>query len=154
MIILGLILLNSGCDLVSKKMVRARITNDESIQFLGNHLTLTRVQNTGAFLSLGDQLPKSSRNILLSILPLMLIAFGTVYYLSRDSMAKSEIVGISLIIGGGIGNVFDRFVYGSVTDFLFVRIGFFHTGIFNFADLSIMTGTFVFLFHAFAKYRQ
>ncbi len=44
------------------------------------------------------------------------------------------------LIGGGIGNIYDRIVYGSVTDFLHMDFVLFRTGIFNLADVSIMVG--------------
>ena len=50
------------------------------------------------------------------------------------------LIGLCFVIGGGVGNLFDRMVYGSVTDFLYLKFGVFQTGIFNMADVSIMTG--------------
>jgi signal peptidase II len=61
------------------------------------------------------------------------------------------LTGFCFVIGGGIGNVFDRIVYGSVTDFLHINFGFFQTGIFNLADLSIMTGVFIILLQSLFK---
>ncbi|MGB3075106.1 MAG: signal peptidase II [Chitinophagales bacterium] len=49
------------------------------------------------------------------------------------------------VIGGGIGNLIDRMLYGSVTDFLFIHSGMFRTGIFNMADTSIMLGSLLFI---------
>ena len=65
---------------------------------------------------------------------------------------KISIIGFSLIIGGGIGNIFDRIVYGSVTDFLYLDFGgIFKTGIFNIADLSVTTGMILILISSFKK---
>ena len=45
------------------------------------------------------------------------------------------------IVGGGVANVFDRIVYGSVTDFMHIDFGgSLRTGIFNIADVSVMVG--------------
>jgi signal peptidase II len=49
-------------------------------------------------------------------------------------------VGAAFVIGGGIGNLYDRIMFGSVTDFLHIDFVIFQTGIFNFADVSIMIG--------------
>ena len=49
-------------------------------------------------------------------------------------------IGMCFLIGGGIGNIIDRLLYGSVTDFLHIDFGLFRTGIFNLADVSIMVG--------------
>ena len=55
-------------------------------------------------------------------------------------MSKITFLGICFIIGGGIGNIFDRIWHGSVTDFIYIEYQPFHTGVFNVADLSITTG--------------
>jgi signal peptidase II len=50
-------------------------------------------------------------------------------------------VGLSFIVGGGIGNLYDRILYSSVTDFFHIDLGgIFKTGIFNMADVSVMVG--------------
>ncbi len=152
-LILAVILMNIGCDQVSKKIVRDRLAENETIQFLGDHLTITKVENKGAFLSWGDQLSGITRNLLLSILPILFIGFGIYYIFSKNTFTKAGLIGACFIIGGGIGNILDRVLMGSVTDFLFVRIGFFHTGVFNFADLSIMTGAVIVLIHFIYKNR-
>jgi signal peptidase II len=55
-----------------------------------------------------------------------------------------------MIIGGGIANVYDRIIYGSVTDFLYIDLGgVFRTGIFNLADLFVTTGMIILLFASF-----
>ena len=55
------------------------------------------------------------------------------------------------IIGGGIGNIYDRFVYGSVTDFFHIDFVIFQTGIFNMADVSVMVGMFILLGEFYLK---
>lgn len=50
------------------------------------------------------------------------------------------LTGWCFVIGGGIGNLADRIIHGSVTDFLHLDLGVLQTGIFNFADVSIMAG--------------
>ena len=57
-----------------------------------------------------------------------------------------------MIIGGSLGNIFDRIVYGSVTDFLYLNFGgIFKTGIFNIADLSVTCGMILILISSFKK---
>ena len=59
--------------------------------------------------------------------------------------------GICFLIGGGIGNIYDRIVYGSVTDFFHIDFVIFKTGIFNVADMSIMTGIGLLLLQSFKQ---
>src|SRR5437773_6767016 len=150
-LILAIVIANIGCDQVSKKMVRHNIKPYETIHLLSNHLTVTRVENTGAFLSTGDSLPKAAKNILLSILPVIALIFGSIFIFTKQNMPISMLTGFCFVIGGGIGNVFDRIAYGSVTDFLHITFGGFQTGVFNLADMSIMLGTIIILVQAFGK---
>jgi signal peptidase II len=153
-LILSVISANIGCDQVSKKMVRDNISTDENIRLLSNHLIITRLENTGAFLSMGDSLSKPIRNILLALLPLLALSIGFVYILTKSAMSLASLYGSCFIIGGGVGNIFDRIAHGSVTDFLYIHFGMFHTGVFNLADTSIMTGSFIIILHYLIKSRQ
>src|SRR6266498_4197873 len=85
-LILAIVIVNIGCDQVSKKMVRHNIKPFETIHLLSNHLTVTHVENTGAFLSTGDSLPKTAKNILLSLLPLIALVLGTVFIFSKQNL--------------------------------------------------------------------
>ena len=49
-------------------------------------------------------------------------------------------IALCFLIGGGIGNLYDRILHGSVTDFMHMDFYIFQTGVFNFADISIMIG--------------
>jgi signal peptidase II len=60
-------------------------------------------------------------------------------------------IGLSCVVGGGIANLYDRFLYGSVTDFLFMDFNFARTGIFNLADLSVTTGMVLILISTFKE---
>ena len=62
-----------------------------------------------------------------------------------------SVIGFSCVAGGGIANLYDRFLYGSVTDFLFMDFGFAQTGIFNVADLSVTIGMILLII---ASYKQ
>ena len=70
----------------------------------------------------------------------MLILIAAFFYVLLVKHLSNLFAGISCVIGGGIGNIYDRIQYGSVTDFLHIDLVVFQTGIFNMADVSIMTG--------------
>jgi signal peptidase II len=110
-----------------------------------------RVENTGAFLSLGNSLPKMVRFILLSLIPLAILGFGIGYLFTKKNLSKSMLLGFAFVIGGGIGNLYDRLVYGSVTDFMHIDFVIFQTGIFNMADVSIMTGMAIVIIGSFLE---
>ncbi|TKC12178.1 signal peptidase II [Pedobacter polaris] len=147
-LLLIMVALNIGCDQVSKIIVRDKIGYDEQINIIKNHFILTKVENTGAFLSAGNDLPEAVRFILLSILPVFVLGYGLFYLLFKNDLPKIMQIGLCFLIGGGIGNVIDRLLYGSVTDFLHMDFGLFRTGIFNLADVSIMIGISILIIHS------
>ena len=142
---------NIGCDQVSKSMVRAKVGPYESIGFLYNHITLQHVENTGAFLSMGDNLSGVLRMLLLNVLPLIAVVAGFVYILIKPDINSIPLLGIIMIIGGGFGNIYDRIARGSVTDFFHINFVIFQTGIFNIADMSIMAGMFIILIYSWLR---
>jgi signal peptidase II len=131
---------NIGCDQISKQLVRERVDHNEQIGFVSNYVTLTRVENAGAFLSLGTSWPPLIKLMVLSFLPLMFIVFVCMYVLTTTHFSAVSLFGICSILGGGLGNIYDRLIYGSVTDFLHIDLILFETGVFNLADVSIMSG--------------
>ena len=149
-LILLIITVNIGCDQFSKKIVKRSVLPYETIHVLNDHLTVTRVENSGAFLSAGDSMSKNAKQIFLTLIPMIAMALGLVYLFLKP-VSNIMLVGLCFVIGGGVGNLFDRILYGSVTDFLYVKFGFFQTGIFNMADVSIMTGMFIILLQFFLK---
>jgi signal peptidase II len=149
-LILLIITINIGCDQFSKKIVKQSVLPYETIRILNDHLTVTRVENSGAFLSAGNSMSKASKRIFLTLIPIIAMTLGLVYLLLKP-ISNGMLIGLCFVIGGGIGNLFDRLLYGSVTDFLFVKVGFFETGIFNLADVSIMTGMFLIVLQFFAR---
>ena len=149
--IITLLCSNVGCDQISKGIVRRGIDHHEYISVIQDHLTLTRVENTGAFLSAGNDLPEPLKTILLTVLPLVILIAGFIYVLRVNHLSHLSISGICFVIGGGIGNIYDRIQYGSVTDFLHVDLILFETGIFNMADVSIMTGMCMILVDLFRR---
>jgi signal peptidase II len=142
-VILLILTLNISCDQLSKSIVREKIGYNESIQLLDHYLTLTRVENTGAFLSIGNTLRYPFNLILLSIFPIIMLGGAFWYLMKKQDLSNLMILGVCLIMGGGAGNIYDRIMHGSVTDFLHMDLLIFQTGIFNVADISIMTGIFL-----------
>ena len=151
-IILVILTLTIGCDQVSKKIVREKLGYYQSIEYLHNHFTIEKVENTGAFLSLGDSVSRPLRIIFLNVIPLILIVIALGYILIKTEIKPLTLFAIILMIGGGIGNIYDRFARGSVTDFLYIDLGGpFHTGVFNVADLFITTGVCIVVLQSWFK---
>lgn len=147
-VLLLLLTLNFGCDQISKRIVRNEISDYENISIIKDHFTLTRVENTGAFLSLGDNMPYIFRLIILTGLPLLFLLYGLYFLFTKRNLPMTMQIALCFLIGGGVGNLYDRILHGSVTDFMHMDFYLFQTGVFNFADISIMTGISILLFQS------
>ncbi len=148
-LIVIIILANIAADQVTKKMTRDHIEYNETIEVIGEYLILTKVENEGAFLGMGSSLSPIMRKVLLLILPAAVMIALLVYLIRNKEITRMSMVALSFIVGGGIGNIYDRIVYGSVTDMVFIDLQFAHTGIFNLADVSVMIGTGLILLEQF-----
>ena len=146
-----LILFNIGIDQYSKKIVREEIIPGSQTEILGKLVQLMNVENSGAFLGMGSESNPTVKLIFLLILPIIVILSVLYYLFTNKSIDKLTSVGLSCIVGGGLANLYDRFLYGSVTDFLFMDFGIAKTGIFNLADLSVTTGMILILLSTFKE---
>ena len=148
----SLIILSIFFDQLSKFWIRNNIESYNEIELIGSFFTLIRVENSGAFLGMGSELSYIPKLILLIIFPIVVLVGVSIYTYTDKKLDNLSLVGFSLIIGGGVANIFDRIVYGSVTDFLYINLGgFLKTGIFNIADLSVTTGMILILIASFKK---
>ena len=153
LLLLLIICCNIGCDQVSKSIIRRELTSQDQLKFFNDTLTVLKVENFGAFLSFGDELPQEIKFILLSLFPFLILGYAVYHLLAKSNDGKLYATGFCFLIGGGFGNLYDRFLYGSVTDFLHLDLGIFQTGVFNLADVSISTGI-IMLFIAIYQRRK
>ena len=134
--ILGILAGTAGCDQVTKHFARRELRQVGP----GRMVEFTLAENPGAFLSLGASLPQGVRDgfaVCLSVGLLCLLA----YLVRVQKLRLIAFLGLALIWAGGMSNLFDRFArHGLVTDFVILRVGPVHTGIFNLADLAIVVG--------------
>lgn len=96
-------------------------------------LSWAYAENTGAAFSM-----LSGRSLLLIALSIVLVAALMVYLIRHPEKTSGMRYGFWMIIAGGVGNLYDRIVYGFVVDF--IRLDFINFAIFNPADVFICLG--------------
>jgi signal peptidase II len=139
-----------GCDQATKAAAKNYLVPSQPVSFLGDTFRLHYTINTGGFLSLGSKLPVALRFWLLTMMTGIFVAGALVFLLLRPGLRPAFVSGLSLIIGGGIGNLIDRMLNnGAVIDFMNIGIGSLRTGIFNIADVAIMAGGGMLIFFSF-----
>ncbi|EGV43550.1 signal peptidase II [Bizionia argentinensis JUB59] len=148
--IILLIVFNIAIDQITKFIVRAEVVPGSQTPIIGDLFTLHNVENAGAFLGMGSDFHPTLRLILLLILPTVVLGYVVYYIIKNKSLDRFSLIGFCCIVGGGAANVYDRIVYGSVTDFFHIDLGgVFRTGIFNIADMSVMFGMGLLLYASF-----
>lgn len=125
-------------DQLTKQLVIAKMELYQSIQLTG-FFNLTYVHNYGAAFSILYDAGGWQRYFLSTIA--ILVSIVIVWWLRQATKQQVILpVAFAFILGGALGNVFDRMVYGYVIDFLDFYIGSYHWPAFNIADSVIFIG--------------
>ena len=142
---LVLILFIFGIDRISKIYIIQTIQLEGSDIFLYDFLNLTLNWNRG----IAFGLLSSNANLfyhIVSALILLIIVYLIYLMVTSDNFGK---IIISFIVGGAIGNVYDRFTYFAVPDFIDFHVENMHWFTFNFADIFISLGIFAMVIKEF-----
>ena len=125
-------------DIISKLIVSRVCTLNNSVSVINNFFSITYTHNYGGAWSLF-----SDSTILITVISIIVI-IGIIIYLSKKKINnKIESLGYSFLLGGAIGNLIDRIIYGYVIDFLDFNIFGYNFPIFNIADMGIVIGIFL-----------
>jgi signal peptidase II len=138
-------------DRITKWAIGQTIPLEDAINIIPGFFRLTHLENTGAAFSLFADSTSPFRTALLiafSVAALAVICF----LLWKDrNVSNAGAVALSLILGGAVGNLWDRLAYGKVTDFLDFYIGPHHWPPFNVADSAIVVGALLLLLRMLRK---
>ncbi len=126
-------------DRLSKWLVATNITLHDSITVLP-FFRLTHVQNSGAAFGLFAESPSEWKVAILVLFSLLALAVVSALLWKNSHSMSTTGVGLSLILGGAIGNLWDRLLTGHVVDFLDFYLGSYHWPAFNIADSAIVIG--------------
>lgn len=137
--VLAIVLVTIGCDRATKRLALEHLADHPGHRYLADTVRLQFIENRGGFLGLGANLPERTRTGLF-VLGTGLLLLGVLAWGIRSRIHGPAFAGLALLWAGGVSNLFDRVMRGSVVDFLNVGIGPLRTGIFNVADMAIMAG--------------
>ena len=133
-------------DRISKIFIMNNFTLYNSKKIISNFFDITYVKNSGAAWSIFS----GNRFFLIAIAFLALILF-VIFLIKEKNITFFESIIYGLIISGIIGNMIDRIIYGYVIDFLDFNILGYDFPIFNFADVFIVLGAFLYLLICFKR---
>lgn len=131
-------------DRVTKWAIRANVSASDVIAIIPGIFNIVHTENPGAaFGMLADSEGDWRRVILVAVSLAVMSIIGTILWRpARMGVVETTLTrtGFSLVFGGALGNVWDRLIRGTVTDFLQVYIGRYEFPSFNAADSAISIG--------------
>jgi len=111
------------------------------MSLLNDFVRFEYLLNPGATLGLGAGLPQEVRTVLLVLIVGVLLATTVYVALKARTLSLPQILGASLVVAGGMGNVIDRLLNnGVVIDFVSFGFGNLRTGVMNVADVAVFVG--------------
>ena len=138
-----LIILVFFLDRYSKTFILSNL--NENLIYINDYINFDLIWNTGigfGFLSSSSSLIYNTISVIVGIIVIVLIYIS----LKSDKFDKSA---FSLIIGGALGNFYDRIFFNAVPDFIDIHYGNFHWFTFNIADIFITIGVICFITKGF-----
>ena len=140
---LALVLAILVLDRWTKSLILSKFDLNETITVIDGLFDITYVRNTGVAFSMFSSIDSPAKSGLLSLFTAAAAVLVIVYSLRSPAQDRLLQTGLSLILGGALGNLYDRLNYGFVVDFLDFYIGPYRWPTFNVADTAISTGVFL-----------
>ena len=123
----------------TKRLVAARIGMYRQIQIIPGFFRITHTENTGAAFSLFADSPSHWKTVLLIGFSLVAMVIVSVLLWKTRALTITG-VALAFILGGAVGNLWDRVASGRVVDFLLFYVKQYQWPVFNLADSAIVVG--------------
>jgi signal peptidase II len=128
-------------DRLTKWIVETNVSTLDTIHVIPGFFDIVRSENRGVAFGMFNDSTSEWRTALLVVLALAAVLFVSAMLWRPDKLDRFSFWGLALILGGAAGNVFDRIMWGRVTDFLDFYFGTYHWHTFNIADSAIVIGS-------------
>jgi signal peptidase II len=128
-------------DRTTKRIIESRMSVFDTYTVIPGFFDIVHARNRGAAFSMFADSTSPWRPFFLIGLSLAALVLVAGILRKASNLDKPTAIGLSLILGGALGNVFDRIVSGAVTDFLDFYVGALHWPAFNVADSAIVIGS-------------
>lgn len=127
-------------DRLTKWAVARNIALHDSIQIIPDFFRLTHVENRGAAFGLFADSPSEWKITVLVLFSVVALIIVVMLLWKNSHHLTTTGIGLALILGGAIGNLWDRLLSGRVVDFLLFYVGQYQWPAFNVADSAIVVG--------------
>src|SRR5262245_7294058 len=121
----------------TKALIQNRFDINESATVIDGFFNITYVRNTGVAFGIFSSISSPVKSLLLSIFTAFAAVMVITYSIRSSTRNRLLQVALALILGGALGNLYDRLAYGYVVDFLELYVKTYHCQAFNVADTAI-----------------
>jgi signal peptidase II len=128
-------------DQATKRFIDTHVSDFATYKVIPGLFDIVRSENRGVAFGIFNDSTSEWRTTLLVIVSLVAVVLISAMLWRPERLDRWSLAGFALILGGAAGNVFDRIVWGHVTDFLLVYIGSYQWPAFNAADSAIVIGS-------------
>jgi len=143
-----------AADRFTKWIIETRVSFLDTLNIIPGFFDIVHSQNRGVAFGLFSDGTSAWRSVALLIFSLAAVLVISRILWNAERLDRLSLWGLSLILGGAAGNVFDRVLWGRVTDFLEFYIGSYHWPTFNLADSAIVIGSGLLLMELLRPKRQ
>ncbi len=144
-----------AADRFTKWLVATRLEVGGQVRIIPHVFGISHVENPGAAFSLFNDSSSPGRvRWMLLLFSLLAAVVVLVALLKMGRRVSATSLGLALILGGALGNAYDRMRFGYVIDFLEVHIIHYHWPDFNVADSAIVVGGILLVFDALFSGKQ
>lgn len=131
-------------DRVTKVLIERNVSIWDTHRVVPGFFNIVHTKNRGAAFGMFSEGNSELRTFLLIGVSVAVLIFVAVLLLQPSragfSGSRTTMIGLSLVLGGAVGNIYDRIASGMVTDFLEFYVGQWHFAAFNVADSAITVG--------------
>jgi signal peptidase II len=145
-------------DRVTKVLIERNVSVWDTRSVIPGLFNIVHTKNRGAAFGMFSDGSSEVRTFLLIGVSVLVLIFIAVLLLQPSragfSGSKMTMIGLSMVLGGAIGNIYDRIASGMVTDFLEFYLGQWHFAAFNIADSAITVGAALLLLDMWMSRKQ
>jgi len=141
-------------DRLTKWIIESRVSFSATYKVIPGFFDIVNSQNRGVAFGILNDSTSEWRTTLLVVASIAAVILVSVVLWNAQRLDRLLLWGLALILGGAAGNVFDRILWGRVTDFLLFYVGEYQWPTFNVADSAIVIGSALLLLDQFRPKRQ
>lgn len=150
----GLAAVVVALDRLTKWLVETRLSASDVYRVIPGFFEIVHSENRGVAFGIFNDSTFEWRTALLVLVSSVAVILVSVILWKANQMDRMSMWSLALVLGGAVGNVFDRMISGKVTDFLQVYLGTYPWPTFNVADSAIVIGSLFLLFSQIRPGRQ